>query len=639
MPRKNKCYSDELLREGVELANIPALAMTLVQMTGDKRWLYPPFNITNAEMMDDNDSGGLPDEQQRAIRQAAYEAIRRWLDGARPAIETPDAELCVELLSRAMGEAVPPPYGPMLRDAYAGTFGTEDHAPTGSIPERTRVLIIGAGISGLCAAAYLQQSGIPFKIMEKNDGVGGDWLVNRYPGAGVDVASHYYSFGFMQYDWPMYFGLRDDILAYLKHVASTFDLIKHIQLRTQVLDARYDEENQEWLVRIKSEDGIERIERARFVISAVGIFNPPKMPAIPSIETFEGPVFHTADWPQDYDIAGKNVVLIGNGASAMQVGPAIQDKVSSLTIFQRSPHWIVPFPMFRKAVSDALRKLMTEVPMYAKWYRAGIAWRVSDSNFPVLQKDPSWPHPDRSLNQANEDLRLRLGNYIKSQLIDRPDLIETVTPRYPPWGKRMLRDNGWYAMLKRSNVKLITESAVRVTKNGVETASGDFIHADAIICATGFDVQCYLSSFDVFGRGGEKLRDIWGVDNPKAYMGGLIPKFPNFFVLYGPNSQPGHGGSLMYVVEMQMHYFCNILHQVIADNIGAVEIGSDVTERYNDLVDEAGKNKSWAHPSVDSYYKNSEGRIVVNYPFPNLSLFENSRKADLQDFLVEPARG
>ena len=373
------------------------------------------------------------------------------------------------------------------------------------------------------------------------------------------------------------------------------------------------------------------------VFSASGIFNPLKVPDIPGLDTFDGPCFHTGNWPADVDLTGKRVAIIGNGASAMQVGPEIQDLVQSLTIFQRSPQWAAPFEHFRKPVPDSLRFLLREVPLYRAWYRVRLGWTFNDRVHPSLQKDPSWPHPERSLNAINDAHREYFTRYIRNEVGERTDLLERIVPTYPPFGKRMLMDNGWYRMLTNERVELVTDSVASIGPNRVMTDDGREFEADVLVLATGFDVLRFISTYEITGRSGRTLRDTWEDDNAKAYLGLAMPDFPNLFVLYGPNTQPGHGGSLIFVIEMQLRYIMDLMRQMFEHDIAVVECREDVHDDYNAEVDHAHENMVWTHPGMQTYYRNARGRVVVNMPYRNVDMFERTRHADLAEYLTEPA--
>jgi 4-hydroxyacetophenone monooxygenase len=280
---------------------------------------------------------------------------------------------------------------------------------------------------------------------------------------------------------------------------------------------------------------------------------------------------------------------------------------------------------------------MREVPLYQNWYRARIAWKVSDSFYPLLQKDPAWPHKDRSLNQASDDMRQFLIGYIKDELGGRDDLLPKLVPTYPPWGKRMLRDNGWYRMLTKPNVTLEDAPIERIGDDRLILADGREVEADVLVIATGFDAVHFMTCFDAIGRNGVSLRATWD-DDARAYKGLAVPGFPNFFTLYGPNTQPGHGGSLIYVVEMQMHYIMDLLRQMMDRNVGAVECRQDVHDAYNARVDRQHENMIWTHGGTRTYYRNDKGRVVVNYPFRNVDLFTMTRSADISEYITEPRK-
>lgn len=617
------------LSEGIAIANIPTLLMVLAQLSGDERWLKPPYRPSRSVGLGDNDSGGLPEEIQQEIRAAALEAILAWRAGRPVALPDPGPEKLVEMLSVAMGEEVPPEYGAFTRELFGHRPPSRERIP---VPEGFHVLVIGAGVSGICAGVNLKAAGIPFTVVEKNSELGGVWLENRYPGAGVDTPNHLYSFSFAQYDWPTFYALRDDLHAYLHHVAREFDLAPHLRLGTRVRSAAYDAATQAWQVCVERADGTEETLRGNVLISAAGIFNPPVWPRIPGLETFAGACFHTAEWPAELDLAGKRVAIIGNGASCMQVGPEIQETVESLTIFQRSPHWAAPFPQFRRPVPEALRFLIREVPLYQAWYRVRLGWTINDRVHATLQKDPAWPHQDRSLNATNDAHRAYYTRYIKEELGDRQDLLPKVLPTYPPFGKRMLMDNGWYRMLRNPRVELVDTPISAVDEKAVITADGQRHAADVLVIATGFDVLHFLNTYEIRGRDGLALSEFWEGDNAAAYLGTVVPGFPNFFTLYGPNLQPGHGGSLMVVVEMQMRYVMDMLRKMAREGISEVDCRTEVFEAYRAGVDAAHANMVWTHEGMTTYYRNTRGRIVVNSPYRNVDFYAMTREARLEDY-------
>ena len=623
--------------QAITTANIPTLLMVLVQLTGALHWLEEPYRLTRARGMGDNDTGGLSDELQREIRQAALEAILAWRAGKPVAIPEPSPELRLRMLSWAMAEQVPAEYDPIIEAELAPVAGNGNNGLHKlPVPDGFAVLIIGAGVSGMCTAIKLQQAGIPFTILEKSPNLGGTWRDNHYPGAGVDTPNHLYSFSFAPYDWSMYFALRDELTAYLEHVADEFNLRPHIRFETAVESADYDNDTQHWMVAVQQADGSRQTLASNVLISAVGIFNPIKLPNIKGLDRFAGPAFHTAEWPQELDLTGKRVAIIGNGASAMQIGPEIQHQVESLTIFQKSAHWVAPNEQFRKPIPDAMRFMLREVPLYRIWYRLRLGWTFGDRVHATLQKDPDWPYADRSLNKANDSHRGYFTQYIGSEIGDRTDLLDKVVPNYPPFGKRMLMDNGWYRMLRNDKVELVSHPIIEIGPDRVLTEDGAEYEADVLIIATGFDVLRFLTSFEARGRSGRSLREVWDDDNARAYLGLSVPDFPNFFCLYGPNLQPGHGGSFMFIAEMQVRYIMDMLKKMLTQGLGAVECRQDVHDAYNARIDQAHENMVWTHPGMETYYRNARGRVVVNSPYRNATYYDMTRTANLTDFVVEP---
>ncbi len=257
--------------EAVQVANIPTLLMVLVQLTGEMHWLEDPYRPRRQQGMGDNDTGGLRPEHQTEVREAALEAMLGWRDGRQVAIADPDPELLVKMLHVAMDEEIPDIYGPFTKSQLGQQpIATEPI----DVPADFSAIIIGAGVSGLCAAVHLQAANIPFTVLERNSDIGGVWLENTYPGAGVDTPNHLYSYSFLQYDWPEFFALQDELWGYLKHVVETFDLRPKIELETTVERAEYRETEQDWEVTIRRSDGSVEVQHATIVISGAGIFNP-----------------------------------------------------------------------------------------------------------------------------------------------------------------------------------------------------------------------------------------------------------------------------------------------------------------------------------------------------------------------------
>ena len=617
----------------LEGANIPTLACVLVHLTGDRRWIEGRYVPSRVRGMDDNDSGGLPDAVQDEIRQAARAALLGWFAGQPPVLAIPSDELLVEMMSVSLGEKVPGDYAPMIRNDLSLSPVPDALASYNPPPPGFTALIIGAGISGICAAIELAKAGIPYVIVERRGALGGVWYDNRYPGAACDVPSYLYSFSFAPYDWSRFFAGSREINTYLDQVADDYQVRRHILFGLEVTEARFDEASGGWEADVVSESGARETLRATILISGVGAFNKPRVPDVPGLESFTGPSVHTAQYPDaGLDLAGRNVVLVGNGASAMQVAPAIVDEVASLTIIQRTPQWAAAFTKFGKEIPGPLRRLLHEMPLYRRWYRLRLSWAFNDKLYEALTQDPDWDGQGRSINAINELQRKGLIAYAKSELGEAQHLLPDVIPDYPPFGKRMLLDNGWFRALARDKVTLVTGGVSEVKPKAVVTSDGAEHKADAIIWATGFDVVNLLAPMKIVGAGGRQLHKDWDGDDARAYLGTVVPGYPNFFCLYGPNTQLGHGGSLITVLERQMHYVMSLLRQMFAHGFTQVEVRQGVHDAYNAKVDATHAKMVWTYPGVESYYKNSKGRIVVNNPFRILDVWRMTETADLDEY-------
>ncbi|HEY1970663.1 MAG TPA: NAD(P)/FAD-dependent oxidoreductase [Pseudonocardia sp.] len=621
--------TENRLAAALEQANLPSLVPVLYQLTGDRRWLAEPYRPTRSRGMDDNDSGGFSAETAREIRDAVLASVARYDAGEPAAVPAPTGEDLRVLLELANGEPVPAEYAGMA----AQDMGFDRPAPRTAPANRLRVVVIGAGISGMLAAIKLRAAGIEHVVLEKNDDVGGGWLENTYPGAGVDTPSYLYSYSFAERDWATYFGKRDEVERYLRAVADEHRLHQVIRFGTEVTGAGYDPATATWTVR--TERGEEIVADA--VISCTGTLNRPKIPALPGVADFRGPVFHTARWPEGLDLTGKRVAVVGAGASAMQVVPAVAERVDRLTVFQRSPQWVAPNAVYFAEVDAAVHLVMRRVPFYRAWYRTRLAWNFNDRVHPTLRVDPDWAHPDRSVNAANDGHRRVFTRYLERELAGRPDLIEKSLPDYPPFGKRMLLDNGWYATLRRDNVDLVAEGVAEISATGLRGAGGTEVEADVIMLATGFHTHRLLYPMEVTGRSGRTLAQTWGPDDASAYLGITVPDFPNLFITCGPGTVLGHGGSFITIAECQVRYIVDLLVTMAEKGLRAVEVRPDVERDFRRRHDAAHARMLWTHPGMTNWYRNAAGRVVSTMPWRIVDYWQMTRQADLECYQVEPA--
>jgi 4-hydroxyacetophenone monooxygenase len=620
---------DAALREALASADLRVLLMVLFQTTGDEHWLsFRPKR--DVQLIADEDAG-LTAAEQNEIRVAAHGLLSRG-DDLRPAIANPDAALMKRMMEVCLGEDVPPEYAPMMREELG--FESRDVAWSGDPGTQLEpVLIVGAGVSGIGLGARLGRLGIPYLICERNGDVGGVWLENRYPGAGVDTPNHSYSYSFGRpFAWSRYFSTRDEVLAYLRQCADEFEVRANIRFHTSVESARWDAESRRWIVGVRGPDGCEELA-VPMLVSAIGQFGKPAMPAIPGAEDFEGAAFHSAEWPQGLSCEGKKVAVIGNGASAMQIVPSIVDQVESLTVYQRTAQWVRPITRYRDAIGPA-QWLLDHVPLYAAWFRFTMWWRYGDGLLPLLRKDPAWPHPERAVNERNDRHRVEMIGHIESELGDRQDLIAKSTPDYPPFGKRILLDNGWYQAIKSPRVELVTAPVEAITSGGIRSGDGEERAADVIVYATGFDMTTMAGRLNIRGTDGVVLADAWN-DDPRAYLGIAVPGFPNFFMMGGPNTGLGHGGSTIFQAESQARYISAMIVRMIENDICVVAVRQEPFEAFVNTVDRAHDELIWTHPSVRTYYRNAQGRVVSVMPFRLVDYWQMTREPDLSHYRIE----
>jgi 4-hydroxyacetophenone monooxygenase len=353
------------------------------------------------------------------------------------------------------------------------------------------------------------------------------------------------------------------------------------------------------------------------------------------MESFGGTAVHTAQWSDEIDVTGKRVALIGTGASGMQIAPTIAPDVERLTIFQRSPNWIRTRPRYHETVSDGKKWALEHIPFYRAWYRFQLFWANSDALHAALQKDPAWDKPELSLSKLNNELREEWTTYFTNKAGHDTELLRKVLPDYPPFGKRPLLDNNWFEMLERDNVTLVVDPVARVTPTSVVTKDGSEYSADMIVFATGFQASRMLFPIDIRGRSGRSLREVWGDNNPRAYLGMTVPDYPNFFILYGPNTNLGHGGSVIFHLEIQVRYVMKCLQLLAERGHRTLECRQEVHDAYNERVDAAHDRMVWTHPGVNNWYKNREGRVTTNSPWRIVDYWSMARQPNPQDFLLE----
>ncbi len=634
--------SDEAIAEALLDVSVPALLMSCVHMTDDedvrRRILDGPIKPMGLFL--NEVQGFMSEEDKAAARALALDIIRDYRDRGCPEPRPVQPEMLKTMMDWIAVAEVGEEYVPMMLEEM-GLEGRDARGDDLRSDPRDRkdfpVVVIGAGQSGLLAAIRLRQAGIPFTVVEKNPGVGGTWWENSYPGARVDVGNHFYCYSFEPSDhWSEFFARQPELQRYFDGVMHRHGLADDIRFDTEVLGAVWDDDSATWAVAVRRGDGATETLRARAVISAVGQLNAPYVPDLPGAASFAGPAFHTARWDHGVDLAGRNVVMIGAGATGFQLAPAIAERVGSLTIFQRTAQWMFPNPDYHSQVGAGVRWALRHLPFYGRWYRFLIFWPGCDTGLAAAKVDPDWPDQQRAVSEANDLARMMFTQWIEGQLEGDEELAAKVIPDYPATGKRTLQDNGsWLATLRRDNVELVRCGVERIEADAVIAADGTRYPADVLIYATGFRVNDFLSSLHVTGRDGVDLHQMWG-EKPSAYLGITIPGFPNFFCMYGPGTNLASGGSLIFHSECEIRYIMGCIDLLLASGHTSLE---PRTEAYDDWYERSQaelKTMVWSQPSIKhSFYKDAGGVVHSLSPWRLVDFWEWTREPDAAAFVMD----
>jgi cation diffusion facilitator CzcD-associated flavoprotein CzcO len=495
--------------------------------------------------------------------------------------------------------------------------GLADALAAGARPPR--IAILGAGAGGLCAAIRLRAAGIDsFTVYEKSDGVGGTWRDNSYPGAGCDVPSHLYSFSFApKLDWSRKFAGQPEILGYFEALVDRFDLRPHLRFGVEVTAASWDDEAALWRLTTAAGEPIE----AEVVISALGQLNRPYVPDLPGLDGFAGTTFHSARWNHDHDLAGERVAVVGIGASAIQFVPRIAEQAGEVVLFQRSANYVAPKP--DREFRPWERWLFTHVPALQRAYRESIYWRL-EGRFALMRRD------SRLGRLAERRFRDQIRPLVSDRLSEA-----ALIPDYPPGCRRILIADDWYPTLLRPNVRVVTEPVTAVAEHAVVTADGEEHPVDAIVFGTGFRTTEFLSPLRIRGRDGADLDEAWA-GGARAYLGLAVPRFPNLFLLYGPNTNLGHN-SILFMIEQQVAYALELVADLVRRDLAAVEVTAAAAAADDEEVQAAAARTVWAE-GCHSWYKNAEGRITNNWVGHTTEYRRRLARVDRSHWDLRPAR-
>ncbi|MFJ2294176.1 flavin-containing monooxygenase [Streptomyces sp. NPDC087894] len=483
--------------------------------------------------------------------------------------------------------------------------------------EHVRVAVIGSGFGGLGAAVRLRREGITdFLVLERAAAVGGTWRDNSYPGCACDVPSHLYSFSFAPNpDWPRTFSGQQHIRAYLEHVADTFGLRPHIRLNHEVTVMRWDNDELHWVIEAANGSTV----TADAVVSATGPLSDPKLPDIPGLAEFPGKVFHSAQWDHDYDLSGKRVAVVGTGASAIQIVPEIQPKAGRLTLFQRTPPWVMP--RMDRAISGAEKWLHRTLPFTAT-ARRGLLWGIRE-----LQVGAFTKHPDQ-LGIVERIARSNMARAIKD-----PALRAKLTPSYRIGCKRILLSNAYYPALAQPNVDVVDSGLSEVRGSTLVGSDGTETEADVIILGTGFHVTDMPIASRVVGADGITLAESWK-GGMQALRGATAAGFPNWMTIIGPNTGLGNS-SMILMIESQLNYMADYLRQLeVLGGRVALDARPSAVGDWNRRVQERMKRTVWNTGGCTSWYLDADGRNTTVWPGTTAEFRRATRSVDLGDYDV-----
>jgi cation diffusion facilitator CzcD-associated flavoprotein CzcO len=474
---------------------------------------------------------------------------------------------------------------------------------------KPKVAVIGAGPGGIAMGIQLAAGGYDFTIFDRNDGFGGTWRNNTYPGAACDVPSHFYSYSFaLNPRWSKTFANQPEILAYLEAVAADNHLADHLTTRSRVTTLRWSDVERQWT--LETQDGAKH--RFDAVVTAVGMLDVPNIPAIPGAARFRGRAFHSSQWDHSKSTAGERVASIGTGASAIQYVPAIAAEAAQLTVFQRTPIWVSP--RYDEPFTPEQQDLFERDPEEALKVRDAAFQQYEAANFAV----------DSAMTKELTDIA---HSYLHRKVTD-PDLRAKLTPSYPVGCKRPLQSRDWFPALGLPHVMLETSAITEFTERGLRTADGAEHEVDTVIYGTGFHAADYLRSLDVYGIQGRRLRDDWR-DGAEAYLGTVVPGFPNLFTLYGPNTNGVT--SIVYILEAQAEFVRRTLDEMSQRRVQAIDVKREIHDEYNDKIQRDMKRTVWL-ANCNNYYRHPNGKVVTQFPYSGTTFAEMLGRVGLDAF-------
>ena len=609
--------TDAEIEDAVKWADPMVLRGLLYQLTGDiglKQVKTAPLEMGPMTLV------SLAEDDAAAVQRKMADFLKGYRDAGAPPVDLDQERLHVALELTAGEDIADSEYEMWFEqtalDPFARTFAWAEKPDPGQLKGFT-VAVVGAGLGGLATALSLKRAGIDYFLLEKNPDVGGTWYENRYPGARVDSPSRIYSHIFgADYTFPYQFSPRNENLNYINWVADRFGLRDNATFQTEVTSMVWDEHDKMWTLTAKTPDGTKQW-RANAVITSVGFLSRPNLPDIEGMDSFQGVSTHTARWPEGLDHAGKRIALIGSGASGYQLAPELARTAERLTIFQRTPSWCTDMPAYLDPLPEHSGWLDRNLPFFRNFMRFRMSWFTSpDHVAQAMHVDPNFQDP-HARSERNKRLRERYIAFIESKLGSRPDLVEKMIPNSPPLATRAVIVDQKYSIfdvLLQDNVELIDDPIARITPKGVQLANGREVEVDIIAYATGYKANEFLWPMELKGAGGKSVEELWAEDGARAYLTAMMPGFPNFFMIYGPNGNNFGGLQIIDFLELVIRFSVGCIAGLIAEGKKMVEVSEDAYRRYAAEVDRCEARMLYADHRVTTYYKNAFGRSAANNP-------------------------
>jgi 4-hydroxyacetophenone monooxygenase len=630
-----RAASDAVIEDAVGHADPMVLRGVLYQLTGDpeiKGIALKKVRLGRIETV-------VPatDADTALLRRKAAEFLKRYRDAGAGPMELGPRERLPESLSLIVGQPIKEEALDLMieetaLDPWARALKWQA-TPDPQRLENFTVTIIGAGMGGLNAAVQLKRAGIRYSVIEKNSGVGGTWYENRYPGARVDTPSRSYMnlYG-VDFPYPYAYGTHLENQKYYDWVASHFDLNKDITFNTEVRSLTWNEATSMWEIAAEGPEG-RRTLRSNAVITGVGFLNRPNMPTIEGMAEFAGQAWHTARWPDNVDLRGKRIAVIGTGCTGYQLVPELALVASHVTVFQRTPQWLFPVPGYLAKSPEQLLWLDRNLPLHTNFMRFRNFYGPGPDFAKIFDIDPNFSDP-YSVSEVNKGARDRSIEFLQKKLRD-PRLVALMTPNHPAWSARPVVVDPEYCILdaiQRDNVTLVTDGIKRINRTGIEGSDGSQHDVDIIVYATGFRANDFLYPMTITGRGGKTIEQLWAADGARAYLGCMMPGFPNLWALYGPNTNGGL--PVAQFREMTMLYAMQCMEKLILEGKHTIEVKEDAYWRYNEIVDKGNSMKVWADPRAHNYWWTQHGRTASQIPFTGYEVREFLLRPDFADLEI-----